>query len=218
MNRQALITGVISKPDYVKARLREMGFWFVDIPRTSSTAIRQALYLRYGKVFGKPSNSQGLGVGLVPPHTPAVRIREQIGAELWDSLQTFSVVRNPFERVLSLYRFLRHNGALKNVEFPAYVNKLVSGGFDYHGHSMSNWGYVSDGEGNQIVKEIFRYEDRESAMPLIAERTGCPELSGTQRQTYSTTGEPYAEFYDAASRRKIESHFSDDLARFDYQF
>lgn len=218
MSREALISGQISKVHYVRQRLAEMGFWFVDIPRTSSTSIRLALYERYGKVFGKPSNSQGIGVGLIPPHTTALRVREQLGGQIWDQLTTFTIVRNPFERVLSLYRFLRSNGVMKSLSFAQYVDRLVSGGFDYHAHYLSNWGYVSDEAGNCIVSEIFRFEDREAALVRIAEITLCPELLSGGRKTYQTVGRHYSEFYDPASRRKVERHFSDDLERFSYRF
>jgi hypothetical protein len=218
MSREALISGQISKLNYVRQRLAEMGFWFVDIPRTSSTSIRQALYERYGKVFGKPSSSQGIGVGLVPPHTPAQRLVEQLGPGLWNGLTTFTIVRNPFERVLSLYRFLQSNGALASTPFNAYVDRLVAGAFDYHGHYMSNWGYVSDGEGQSLVSEIFRFESRDSALQRIAEITSCPELAAGGRKTYQTSGDHYSHSYDTATRRKVERHFAEDLEQFGYRF
>ena len=120
----------VQKPDYVRSRLKEMGFWYVDIPRTSSTTLKLAFYKKYGKVFGKPSPSQGIGMGLIPHHLPAQSLREQLGAGLWDSLYTFSIVRNPFERALSLFQFLQKNGKLQGWTFGRYVDQLVRpGGF-----------------------------------------------------------------------------------------
>jgi hypothetical protein len=218
-NPQSDTFTTIQKPDYVRGRLQEMGFWFVDIPRTSSTSLRMAFYKKYGKIFGKPSASQGIGLGLIPPHVPASRLREQLGVNLWNSLYTFSIVRNPFERALSLFQFLQKNGKLKGWTYSRYVDQLVRpGGFDYHGHYLSNCGYLCDAEGQLLVTEVFRFEQREEAMKTIAERTRCPELTLDQTKTYATGTRHYSHYYDAVTRRKIEDFYRDDFERFGYQF
>lgn len=209
----------IEKPDYVRRRLREIGFWYVDIPRTSSTALRLAFYRRYGRLFGKPSNSQGIGSGLIPPHVPARELRDQLGAELWDGLYTFSIIRNPFERVLSLYQFLRANGKLAGLSFTDYVRQLSSSeDFDYHGHYLSNFGYLTDVGGRLLVREVFRYENRAADIAVIAERTRCPELLQRTRRVYETGADEYRHRYDAETRHRVEQLFADDLREFGYSF
>jgi hypothetical protein len=209
----------ILKPDYVARRLQEVGFWFVDIPRTSSTTLKLAFYQKHGKLFGKPSASQGIGMGLVPHHLPASHLKEQLGAELWESLYTFSIVRNPFERALSLFQFLQNNGKLKGWTFTRYVDQLVRpGGFQYHGHYLSNYGYLCDAEGNLLVKEVFRFEDRDQAIAKIALATSCPEIVSSDSKAYATGHDHYSQYYDPASRRKIEKFYQDDMEQFDYRF
>jgi hypothetical protein len=219
MNRPAAMSTKIRKPEYVSQRLREIGFWFVDIPRTSSTTLRLTFYRRYGKLFGRPSTSQGVGMGLIPPHLPASQLKEQLGAELWDSLYKFTIIRNPFERVLSLYLFLRSNGKLQQLSFPEYVRKLVSKeGYDYHGHYMSNSEYICDSDGNLLVDEVFRFENRKQAMPVIAKRTSCPEVATGKRKAYQTGHRHYSHYYDSTTRKRIEEFFLDDFDRFAYCF
>ena len=209
----------IQKPDYVRGRLREIGFWFVDIPRTSTTTLKLAFYKRFGKLFGKPSASQGIGAGLIPHHVPAQLLREQLGAELWDSIYTFSIVRNPFERALSLFLFLQGNGKLRGWTFARYVEKLVQpGGFDYYGHFLGNCGYVCDADGELLVSEVFRFEDREAAMAVIAAKTGCEEIKKGDSKAYKTDHQHYSHYYDAGSRQRVEDYYRDDLQRFGYRF
>ena len=177
----------IQKPDYVRNRLREIGFWFVDIPRTSTTTLKLAFYKKYGKLFGKPSASEGIGMGLIPHHLPARMVREQVGIELWDSLYTFAMVRNPFERAVSLFLFLQKNGKLQGWTFGRYVDQLVQpGGFDYHGHYLSNCGYICDADGALLVTEVFRFEQRDEALGVIAAKTACPEVVSKDKKTYES--------------------------------
>jgi len=209
----------IQKLDYVRSRLKEIGFWFVDIPRTSTTTLKLAFYKHFGKIFGKPSASQGIGAGLIPHHVPAFLIREQLGADCWDSLYTFSIVRNPFERVLSLFLFLQDNGKLNGWSFPRYVQQLGQpGGYEYYGHYLGNSGYVCDADGRLIVSEVFRFEDRDTAMVSIAAKTGCEELRKEGRQAYKTEHQHYSQYYDAPSRKRVEDYYRDDLERFGYRF
>lgn len=209
----------IEKLDYVSRRIDEIGFWYVDIPRTSSTALRLAFYRRYGRLFGKPSNSQGLGSGLIPPHVPAREVRDQLGSGRWERLYTFSIIRNPFERLLSLHRFLRANGKLSGVTFSEYVRQLADGrGFTYHGHHLSNFGYLADPDGRLLVTDVFRYENRDRDIAIIAERTRCPELLERKARVYQTGSDHYSRYYDAATRRRVETLFADDLHQFGYRF
>jgi len=209
----------IQKPDYVRRRLQEIGFWFVDIPRTSSTTLKLAFYKKHGKLFGKPSASQGIGMGLIPHHLPARLVREQLGVDLWDSLYTFTIIRNPFERALSLFLFLQKNGKLKDWTFKRYVDQLVRpDGFDYHGHSLSNCGYLCGEQGQLLVREVFRFEERTEAMKVIASKTSCPELTKSENKAYETGHRHYSHYYDAATRRKLERFYRDDMERFGYQF
>ena len=158
-------------------------------------------------------------MGLIPPHLPAQIAAQQLGLESWNALYRFSIVRNPFERVVSLYTFLRQNGKMQNMPFGDYVRSLVSGnGFDYHGHYLDNCGYLLDGNGDLMVDDVFRFEDRNSAMPLIAQKTGCPELVGGGEKTYQTERRHYSSYFDAASRQLVESYFAHDLERFAYRF
>jgi len=219
MSKESLSMTTIQKPDYVRSRLREIGFWFVDIPRTSTTTLKLAFYKKYGKLFGKPSASQGIGMGLIPHHLPARMVQDQVGIELWDSLYTFAIVRNPFERSLSLFLFLQKNGKLKGWTFGRYVDQVVQqGGFDYHGHYLSNCGYLCNTEGDLLVTEVFQFEQRDEAMKVIASKTACPELLNTARKTYASGSHHYSHYYDASSRRKIENYYRDDIERFGYRF
>jgi hypothetical protein len=88
-------------------------FVFCHIPKTAGEAITEALepHLGWddvvlGNVAGEAYTQRyrarfGLG-----KHSPAPRIREVVGEELWADYLTFAVVRHPVERLRSLYAYL----------------------------------------------------------------------------------------------------------------
>ena len=94
--------------------VRKNGFWFVDIPRTSSSSLRTELAAKYGSNYGKGSlfDRTYTVSRSVPAHIPAVRARRRTGERLWDNSFTFSMVRNPWDRFLSIYWYARKAGVL----------------------------------------------------------------------------------------------------------
>jgi hypothetical protein len=120
---------------------------------------------------------------------------------------------------VSLFLFLQKNGKLQGWTFGRYVDQLVQpGGFDYHGHYLSNCGYICDKNGALLVTEVFRFEQRNQALGIIAAKTACPDVVSKDKKTYESGARHYSHYYDAASRRKIEEYYRDDIARFAYRF
>jgi len=59
------------------------GFWFVDIPRTSSSAIRAELGARFGRAYGKRKAESGYATEQVfDDHVTAFVMREALGRRI----------------------------------------------------------------------------------------------------------------------------------------
>ena len=212
---------------YVRQRLRETGLWFVDIPRTSSTALKQQLANRYGKLYGKRGVRQGVQRGLVPDHTPAALMREQVGEELWQQLTTFSIVRNPWERVLSLYLHRRGVDHDVDVAFEEYVERLHAHRtgkersdplFQYHGHDYGCSDFLVEADGQLAVSRIVRFERRDQQLAELAREWRLGPLKGPRSRIGVTGHGHYSRYYDAASRSRVESAFAEDVERWGYRF
>lgn len=91
------------------------GFIFIHVPKTGGTSVKEHFreYCREGDVHinlrsgAEPSRSVG-GVKL-RKHSTARVVCKVIGKVEYDRLFKFCVVRNPFIRTLSLFRFLKFN-------------------------------------------------------------------------------------------------------------
>ena len=71
----------------------------IHIPKTAGTSITKALH---GKDFVLFDTNKKIW----RQHATALETREHYGKEKWDSYFKFSIVRNPFDRLVSAYNWL----------------------------------------------------------------------------------------------------------------
>lgn len=207
--------------------IRDAGFWFIDIPRTSSSGIRVQLGEKYGSLFNKMNltEKQFSRPQVLADHLPANFMKNLLGDDLWDRIFTFTLVRNPWDRVFSLYNFRKKKGGLpSDMSFSDYVYRLGNSFkkkdplFAYHGHFLSAWRFVSDGRGNSLVDFIGKFENRNADLSIIAEKIGFPGLGSFRIQQASPVGARYSDYYDDATAQLIGEIYRDDIERFGYCF
>jgi hypothetical protein len=134
------------------------GFWFIDIPRTSSSSIRVELGEKFGKVHGKAIKASLVGSNdvtqqlflahttpcrtrlarnadvtqqLFLAHTTAKEMRGFLGSAAWNKIFTFTVVRNPWDRTCSMYHYRKRIGDINpEWSFQDYVFELAKAKHD----------------------------------------------------------------------------------------
>jgi len=200
------------------------GLWFVDVPRTGSTSIKSILAKKFGPVFGKSGNQQGVMKGMIPDHTPAVQIRAAVGDKVWEKLYTFSFVRNPWDRAVSLYLYRTQNNHSLTVPFRNYILSLRQPGkdpespFSYHGYHFGNWRYVCSEQGQQIVDFVGKFENREADLKIVSQQTGVDYQLLLGEHIGNSERKPYSDYYDDETREIIAEHYARDIELFDYEF
>ena len=128
-------------------KILSAGFLFIDIPRTSSTSLRVELGRIYGAPYSKSNTiekefAQPQGF---PDHLPAIAMKNLLGNENWEKLFIFTLVRNPWDRTLSMYNWrVMVNNIPSSLDFRAYVIRLrdylsgVKYGNYHDGYNYSN--------------------------------------------------------------------------------
>lgn len=168
-------------------------------------------------------SSVEIALGIPKVHTTALALRERLGAEEWARRFTFSIVRNPFDRVVSIYFFRMRtdqNGlADRHLSFNRWVAR-VWGEQDpaYIGAPelvMPALGWLTDEQGEVMVDRIARIETLDKEWSEIARVLGIdPALPFTN----ASLRPPYRSLFSAEARALVEDAFRADLDHFGYDY
>lgn len=216
----------LSKERRSRARLREeirrQGFFFVDVPRTSSSSIRSEISEHYGTAYSKPdlASSEEKNL-LLPPHLTAVELRDYFGPEGWSSIFSFSIVRNPFDRMVSLWAYLHRKNELPEnfsfSDFTRFIEQKDISIIDYPPFFLCSADYLIDENGEMMVSQVARFERRHLDLFPIGERLGIPGL-GQRAINGTSRAKDYRSYYTDGDRERIERAQQKDIDLFGYSF
>lgn len=212
------------------ASINRHGFWFIDIPRTGSSSIRAELGRLYGPPYvkGNIADPEFYGkTGAIVDHLPAVDMIALMGPEAWARLFTFSFVRNPWDRVHSIYQYRRkiERDLPPDMPYTAYVRELARQKALppqkrewYEGFVRSSCDYLTDAKGTLLVNAVVLYEEREEGIRRINERLQKPLTGDLRLMGTNHAATPYHTFYDDETRGIIADLYADDIRAFGYSF
>lgn len=171
---------------------------FIHVPRTAGTSIEIAFI---GEDMWKSHPNE--------KHITASQAKD-IYSEYWDNYFKFSIVRNPWDRVISLYHFK----AFRNINFIAdksllyFLNHYKPYPHEPNPCSLEN---MID----EPLDFIGRFENLSDDFNTICKKLGCdmvlPHIQKTCHKHYS-------EYYDKETRQIVAERYSDDIKRFGYDF
>ncbi len=196
---------------------------FVHIPKTAGQSIeqvflddlglswddREALNLRY-------NDDPAVGPQrLAHLYADEYVRRGHIDQERWDTYFKFAVVRNPYDRILSEFRYrkFRTTGPLFWFLRKRYRDEYR----DVTRHMVPQCRYLFNEAGACLVDEIVRFEDLEDRMPQVFERIfGSPRSLPKRNQ--STTGHRRLARHQLSksNRKLIRDRYAEDFSRLGY--
>jgi hypothetical protein len=181
---------------------------FIHIPKTAGTSVAQAL-------FGGSW------------HAPYFEY-ERVNPRKFRQFFKFSFVRNPWDRVVSTYFFLKKGGmnemdrrfAAENLarcdSFAAFVE------FWLNEKNIWSWThfkpqhyFICDANLRVCMDFVGRTETLDADFHHICQRLGVvAELTWTNKGNHR----PYSEYYTDDLRERVAAVYADDIAIFGYQF
>lgn len=168
---------------------------------------------------GGTSIGQALRIPLTPPYTEkahrtASETKEHIGKEKWDKGFKFSIVRNPFDRAVSIFHFCKETRFFvdKSLRFSdfvrlAYEEKTLD---SFHVPSMFSpqcwWLDIP-------VDHIGRFETLDNDFHVVCDHLGVKSVLGHRNASRHNA---FADYYDKETKRVILEEFAEDFERFGY--
>ena len=149
-------------------------------------------------------------------HIRPLDLKRMLGDEEWDRYFSFSFVRNPWSRAVSLYNSHRkeptgRKWALAQGSFEEWVR---GGGTGTAKKSMTE--FISDDNGRVIVDFVGKYENLDGDFKSACKLAGLPtvELPHLNR---STSGD-YRRLYTDETRDTVAEWCRRDIEKFGYDF
>ena len=181
-------------------------FIFIHINKTAGTSI--------GNAIGLP----------IKHHRTAREVIASIGKDKWNTAYKFTLVRNPWDKVVSHYEYRRKRNktevASRNISFSEWVKMTYGQEKDpyYYNNPKAfqpqvEW--LKDDEGKISIDFIGKFEtineDFEQIKKAIGIEAELPHLNPTKRAAYQSY------YYDET--REIVAHwFREDIEVFGYRF
>jgi hypothetical protein len=146
-------------------------------------------------------------------HMPASMVRQLVGREAWDAYYSFSIERNPWDAVVSLFHW-RHRDDPAPPSFADFVREPVVAEL-----ATKNFrGYRINGE--LAVDRVLRHESLADDLGEVWAHLGLPGEPRLPRAKGGSRprGPSYATYYDDASREHVAELFAAAIADFGYEF
>lgn len=202
-------------------------FLFLHIPKNAGSSINHALcHLALTPerlLANRLLASIGIKVNHYGPwrsrrfrrHSTATTIRNHLPGEVWQRLFKFAFVRNPWDRLVSQYKYIlqvpahhRHR-LVQTMKFAEFADYWTRGGY------ASQTAFVTDRTGEVILDFIGRCENIDEDFAHV-----CRELDVAVEIGHANRSrrKDYRGYYDARSRDMVAARLRDELDMFEYTF
>ncbi len=181
-------------------------FIFIHIPKTAGTSMTKI----FGEAFQK--------------HNTAKEVIEIIGKKKWNNAYKFTVVRNPWDKVFSWYKFRvklnQSKMATNPISFKDWVACTYGEPKDkYYYYRAKNFmpqlDWLKNDEDIIDMDNIIRFENLQEDFKIVAKELGInsvlPHINKT-KETY------YRDYYDEETKKIIKEWFHEDIKTFGYKY
>lgn len=186
-------------------------FIFVHIPKTAGKSVAQGL-----QPEGSPKHPLCRSD---TKHETMIALLKRVGQATTAPYKTFAVIRNPLDRFVSHYRYLKSNpsrfpelSAINNLD--AYADAIQAGRQDVIRRPervmpQHEWVYSDD---TLLAQQLFRFEDLPDAFAEICNFLGIPRRT-LPRCNVSTAPAPHV---SRAVRQFVARRYARDYELFGY--
>jgi hypothetical protein len=207
---------------------------FVHIPKTAGTAVEAVLGMHGDRrdvgirpYFNQARDEQRLYGGELQ-HLPASSIRARLDEATYSAYFKFTIVRNPWERLVSTCAWSdqkwARGEALEPAQFDSIVRQLyqlsltaqrATSPLTLPPHLHAQYQFVCDRELRPMVDFIARYENLEQDWRRICDRLNVDIALPVRMRSHHR---PYREYYCDETRGMVGEVYARDAELFGYGF
>jgi hypothetical protein len=160
----------------------------------------------------RPRNQQGYS-----NHAPAVRIRELVGDSVWNGYYKFSVERNPWDKMVSMYWWRKYQYKIED-DFPSFCRKAIESPDNIYTCPSDYHFYTIDSE--LCVDKVIQFETLLDDFSSVCEHLNLGEVTSLPRAKAKIRSEKkhYSEYYDDELRQLVAERFRKEIDLFGYEF
>jgi len=161
-------------------------------------------------------------------HDPAAEVKRKVPPEIWNDYFKFSIIRNPWDRVVSLFAWEARNRPAPKAARRFYHRLGLP--FDEFGETkklfrtfvQGDWTtndrfYLIDGE--LCVDFVIRYERLAEDFAELCARVGLPRIPLPHLKAGLRRAERgYTDYYDETSKAIVSERHRQDIRLFGYEF
>jgi hypothetical protein len=184
---------------------------FVHVPKTGGCSVSNSLF--------------GCGTG---GHRTVTEYKQIFGETTFNSYFKFAFVRNPWDRVVSIYFFFKKGGPIafqrwaqtqlgENCNFESFVRGCFMREDTYaHKFLLPQHKFLCDKTGTLMVDFLGRFENFEEDFKRVRERLGG--LGSELKHINASKRGHYKDYYTDETRAIIAQAYRTDIALFGYEF
>ena len=166
---------------------------FIHPPRCSGTSIEASF-----KWFNEENK-----------HWSAQRIKRSISDDKWNSYFKFSIVRNPFDRAVSIYKAPIFRNDARGISFEQFLRNIPM--------LPNEDGLQCSDYINEPMDYIIKFETRSNDIKILKEKHSIHiDEKIVARKTNRI--KDYRRYYNETTVQLVSEIFKDDIHNFDYTF
>ena len=212
----------------LKRFIKNKKFWFIDIPRTSSSSIRLSLYKTLGKHYGK-SNIFEKGSAVQSyyiDHLTTTECMLFFGQQYWEDINKFTVVRNSWSRFYSIFGYLQKAKKIPiNMTFSCFLQETYNI-FCNKNSNLNVFPKILIPQVSFLKKpngtidktiNVLKFENRDEELTRYFKKFDIKFIS-SEKLMSSDFNENYKNVYKDFEVALVAKMYAEDIARFNYKF
>tara|TARA_Y100000310_G_C20633704_1_gene790045 strand:+ start:113 stop:814 length:702 start_codon:yes stop_codon:yes gene_type:complete len=154
--------------------------------------------------------------------------------DVWNNYFKFAFIRNPWDRLVSLYFHNMKNNEVFRKKYDSDVfvqksfnkfllkytsnkkisNKILIKGFNYG--LLTNIDWISNSSREPIIDFVGRFENLQEDFDVICKKTGMPKQKLPHEN--KTNHKHYTEYYNEETKGLVAQKYAKDIEYFGYEF